>query len=405
MWYIILYILFFIAQLLYGSWHVLGPLTPRHIMTIVMFYVCIREQAFVRDKYMNCFLFFVVLFVLLGLGGGYVSQTWTKFIAYYFVSVVAYFSTLLFMKKFQGGYYLIVTLLVLGVLNSVVTIGNMFMMPWATRITDFLHVTNSMDVLEYVEDRVNTDSMDGFAVPGIISDIGNGYFMAYMSVLSLYSKDKKIHLFQISIFVLFLVALFFIQERTALVVGLVLSFYALFRILTNQDKKNNKQYYIIVVMIAGLIYMIPYAYDYITNGSSRYATEGFVYSDGRSRHNDMSLEFLVSNPWGGFFDFYKQYHIYPHSLFYNALIYGGIVGGCSIFLLLWKQLSLIFSTIIKKIRDQNYDFFFFSLMFVAYNLCSLTHNQSVVTGDPTFWVLWALCFSTWKKMHNNNVNI
>lgn len=364
-----------------------------------MFYVCIRQQGFVRGVYMPFFYLYVLLYMLLGLGGGYIGQTLTKFIAYFFVSVVAYYSTLLYMKKNEGGYYLVVTLLVLGVVNSIVTTGNMFMMPWATRITDFLHVTNSMDVLEYVEDRNNTDSMDGFAVPGIISDVGNGYFMAYMSILALYSKDKKIHLYQLPLYVLFLLTLFFIQERTALVAGLILSLYVLYRVLVMQGNDVVNKRYFIIVLIVGFIYIAPHAYEYIMNGNSRYATEGFTYSDGRSRHNDMSWEFLTSNPWGGFFDFYKIYHIYPHNLIFNALVYGGFIGGFSIFCLLWKQLSLSLHVIKGKINVLNYDFYFFSLMFIAYNVCSLTHNQSVVTGDPTFWVLWAMCESTWKKKY------
>ena len=401
MWYIILYILFFIAQLLYGSWHVVGPMTPRHIMTIIMFYICIRQRAFVRDTYMQFFYIYVILFLLIGLIGGYYSQTFTKFFAYFFVSIVAYYSTLLFLNKYKGRDYFIVTLIVLGLLNSVVTIGNMFMMSWATRITDVLHLTNSSELLEYVGDRINTETMDGFAVPGLISDVGNGYFMAYMSVLALYAKDKKIHIYQLAIYIFFLVTLFFIQERTALVSGGVLSMYALFRVMTMHNYKANiKKRMIHIIIIVGLIYFIPIAYDYISNGSSRYATDGFDYADGRSMLNNMSLEFLLSNPWGGFFDFFKQYHVYPHNLFYNALIYGGIIGGLSIFSLLWKQIKLSFSIITKRIKESDYDFFIFSLMFLIYNLCSLTHNQSVVTGDPTFWVLWALCVSTYKRKTN-----
>jgi len=367
-----------------------------------MFYVCIRQRAFIRDTYMQHFFIYVIIFLLLGFGGGYVGQTFTKFFAYFFVSIIAYYSTLLFADKYKGIHYLVVTLIVLGILNSVVTIGNMFMMSWATRITDFLHLSNSADLLEYVGNRVNTETMDGFAVPGIISDVGNGYFMAYMSVLALYSKDKKIHIYQLPIYVLFLLTLFFIQERTALVAGMLLSMYALFRIMTIQNvQSNNKRYIIKALIIVGLIYLLPLAYDYMSKGSSRYATDGFDYSDGRAHLNDKSIAFITSNPWGGFFDFFKQYHVYPHSLFFNALIYGGIIGGLSIFSLLWKQLTLLFSTLTKKIEETDYDLFLFSLMFVAYNLCSLTHNQSVVTGDPTFWVLWALCVTSHKKSSIN----
>lgn len=407
MWYIILYILFFVAQLLYGSWHILGPMTPRHIMTLIMFCVCIRQRAFIRDKYMTHYNIFVILFLLLGIGGGYVNQTLTKLIAYFFVSIVAYYSTLVFVYKYKGTYYLVLTLLVLGVLNSVVTIGNMFMMSWATRITDFLHLSNSAELLEYVDERINTETMDGFAVPGIISDVGNGYFMAYMSILALYSKDKRLHIYHLPLYLLFVVTLFFIQERTALVAGVVLSMYALFRLLTMQNLKisGHKRLMLIAIVIGGLIYLVPITYDYMTNGSSRYAIDGFDYAEGRTRLNDKSIEFLSSNPWGGFFDFFKQYHVYPHNLFFNALIYGGIIGGLSIFSLLWKQAIFMFSTITKKIDENDYDFFIFSLMFIAYNLCSLTHNQSVVTGDPTFWVLWALCVTIHKNTKKTKVSI
>ena len=400
MWYIILYILFFIAQLFYGSWHVLGPMTPRHIMTIIMFIVCIKEHAFTKDKFMPLFYVFVFFFVLLGIGGGYVSDTMSKFIAYYFVAVVAYFSTLLFVEKYDGTYSLINTLLLLGILNSVVTLGNMFMMSWAVRITDILHVTSSEDLLSYVSGRVNTDKMEGFAVPGLISNVGNGYFMAYMSILALYAKDKQLHLYNLALYTLFIITLFFIQERAAFIIGAVLSLYAICRILTIHSMcKSNKKLLVTLILIAGFIFLLPKAYNYTMSGSTRYITHGFDYASGRTSLNDMSIEFLMGNPIGGFYDFYSQYRVYPHNLFFNTLIYGGIIGGSCIFILLWKQIALVFSTITRKISAVNYELFIFSLMFVAYNLCSVTHNQSVVTGDPTFWVLWGLCFASWKKIY------
>lgn len=405
-WYIVLYILFFIAQLIYGSWHVLGPLTFRHIMTFVMFFVCLRERAFKRDRFIPLFYVFVFFFVIIGLTGGYAGDTMTKFIAYYFVSIVAYFATLLFVEKYEGTYYLIITLLILGICNSVVTLGNMFMMPWAKQITDILHVSNSEDILQYVSNRENTDSMEGFAVPGIINDVGNGYFMSYMTILALYSKDRQIHLYNIALYVLFLITLFFIQERSAFVAGGVLSVYAIFRILMMRGSGHAKKRIIVsFILIVGAVILLPKAYDYMMSSSTRYITAGFDYASDRSSLNDKSMEFLSNNPMGGFFDFYLQYHAYPHNLFFNALIYGGLIGGMCIFILLWKQVSLVFPTITRRISPYSYELFLFSLMFIAYNLCSITHNQSVVTGDPTFWVLWGLCLTLYKKdLHNYEKN-
>lgn len=409
--YILVYILFFIAQLLYGSWHVWGPLTPRHIMTIVMFVFCIRERAFIIDKYMPWFYTFVTVFLLLGLTGGYESDTLSKFIAYYFVSIVAYYSSLVFLQKYNGGYCLVIVLILLGILNSLITIGNMFMMPWAANITDILHVSNNDELLSNVYSRTNTDSMDGFAVPGLINAVGNGYLMSYLTILSLFSKDKKIHLYNIVIYVLFLTTLALIQERSAFVAGSVLSIYAIFRILKmkNTNGKNNNVRIICIIVFCAIT-LLPKAYEYMMSGSMRYATEGFNYADGRSSLNEKSMDFILSNPMGGFYDFMQQYHVYPHNLFFNALIYGGLLGGLCIFVLFIKQFILIIPTLTKQITDINYDFFIFSLMFAAYNLCSITHNQSVVTGDPTFWVLWALCLSSWKKMtkshkYETNYNI
>lgn len=383
---------------MYGSLHVLGPLTPRHIMTFVMFVVCIREKAFKRDKYIPLFYVFVFFFVIIGLIGGYAGDTMAKFIAYYFVSIVAYFATLLFVEKYEGAYYLIITLLILGICNSVVTLGNMFMMPWASRITDFLHVSNSGDLLQYVSSRENTDSMAGFAVPGLINDVGNGYFMSYMTILALYSRDRQIHLYNIAQYVFFFITLFFIQERAAFVAGGILSVYAIFRILTMRGSGHVTTRIIVSsILFVGAVILLPKAYDYMMSGSTRYATVGFDYASGRSSLNDTSTEFLSNNPMGGFFDFYRQYHVYPHNLFFNALIYGGLIGGMCIFILLWKQVALVFSTITRRITPYNYELFLFSLMFIAYNLCSITHNQSVATGDPTFWILWGLCLTSYKK--------
>lgn len=395
MWYIILYILFFIAQLLYGSWHVLGPVTPRHIMTIIMFLVCIREGAYKRDKYMPFFFVFVFLFLLVGVVGGFVEDSINKCLAYYFVSVVAYYSTLLLLEKYQGGYYFILTLLGIGILNSIVTIGNMYMMPWATQITDFLHLSGGFDITDVSSRYHENENLEGLTVSGLLADVGNGYFMAYLSVLALYSRDKKIHLYNLILYVLFIIALFFIQERTGLVAGLVLSLYGLFRVFSMKDVSGSRKGVLFAMMfVVVLALVLPLIYNYVMSGASRYATLGMSYDEKRIFLNDTSLEFLRLNPMGGFYLFFRQYQVYPHNLIFNALIYGGIIGGICIFILLIKQVGLLLSTVLKRLQPHNFDFFIFSLMFLVYNICSLTHNQSVVTGDPTFWVLWALCLYT-----------
>lgn len=367
-------------------------------MTIVMFVICIREGAFKRDKYMPFFFVFVFLFLLVGIVGGFIEDSVNKCLAYYFVSVVAYYSTLLLLEKYQGGYYFILTLLGIGILNSIVTIGNMYMMPWATRITDFLHLSGGYDITDVSSRYHENESLEGLTVPGLLSDIGNGYFMAYLSVLALYSRDKKIHLYNLVLYVLFIIALFFIQERAGMVAGLVLSLYGLSRILSmKDDRSSGKGVFLVLSFVVVLAFVLPLVYNYVMSGASRYATLGLNYDEGRTFLNDMSLEFLRLNPMGGFYHFFSQYHVYPHNLIFNALIYGGIIGGFCIFILLIKQLSLFLPTVLKRIQPNNFDLFIFSLMFLAYNICSLTHNQSVVTGDPTFWVLWALCLYTRKN--------
>lgn len=45
MWFKILYVIFIISQLLYGSYYIGGIVTPRQLMTIIMFIFCIKKDV------------------------------------------------------------------------------------------------------------------------------------------------------------------------------------------------------------------------------------------------------------------------------------------------------------------------------------------------------------------------
>ena len=103
----------------------------------------------------------------------------------------------------------------------------------------------------------------------------------------------------------------------------------------------------------------------------------------KSSRDYLSDNILVAN----MLDFYEKYGKYPHNLFYNAFIYGSFLGGI---LMLYVIVLMLIRTVMvlrKKTNDSNCHIVIFACAFLAYTVCSLTHNASILSGDSLGWLL------------------
>ena len=110
--------------------------------------------------------------------------------------------------------------------------------------------------------------------------------------------------------------------------------------------------------------------------------------DERSDIYSKSFDYILSNPLGAnLFDFFYKYDVYPHHLIYNSFIYGTIIGGCAILVLLVVYIKKAVGLVFRKLTDDNCLYVAFAAAFLTYCLISTTHNASIVSGDVLFWLL------------------
>ena len=133
MFFKVLYTIFVIAQLLFGSFTI-GPVTPRQVMTVIMLVVCGRNNAIKLDKYFGIYLVFIVGYILAQITG-YMFEMIRLLLGYYLVSYVAYQSTKLFIRKTGNANLLLVILFFVGIADGLVTVGQMYQVPYAHEIS------------------------------------------------------------------------------------------------------------------------------------------------------------------------------------------------------------------------------------------------------------------------------
>lgn len=391
--FIFIYILFIFCQLVYGSWHIIGPITPRHIMSVVVLLLCVREQGLKFDKYFVLYGLFIGCFLLAGALSDNMIDAINWSLAFYFVSYVAYESTKIVVCKYEGINYLVYSLLFVGILDSLFTIGQMYMIPFVSEVSNYLHFNREDELMAYVADT-NRASMGGFAVPGIVGNVANGYLISSMCILCLYSQDSKLHVSNVLLWLFFEFTLIIIQERTALVVGTVLSFYAIFKLFRFEASKSTSRVPILIVILILIIFSLNLSElnQLAFSDNSRYE-HGFDYGEERGHIASQVWEFFVKNPLGGYFK-YKELAAYPHNVFLNALVFGGLFGTIAIIVLLFKHLAKVIRVVFSKFQNTNANaIFIFALMFICFNANSLTHNASLVSGDASYWVYWGVVIS------------
>lgn len=388
----IVYILFFIASYLYGSLQLVGPVTPRHIMTVAMLAMCFREGMPKLDKYMILFIIFTSCVLCSGIAyPQYMPDTLKWVVAAHFVAIVAFQATRILVEKYNAANCLLYTFIAIGILDAIVTIGQFQIGPYAEVIMKVVANNVDTDQLDMSEYH-GGDSMAGFVPPGLVGAVANGYLLSALTILVLYNKRVKLGLLNIVLWLFCLYALYCLQEKTALVAGGVLSMFLLYKIGLSTAKDNIylkllMNVAVIAVVIAVVIAFILMSAD---NEEMRY-NDGFEMTDARNDLLASALTFISENPFGGIFEFNKQNHdLPPHNLFLNAFVWGGYLGGICILLLLFWQGMLIAQRLLRPVTGQNIKGYVAALTYLCFTLNSITHNSSIVMGDFFFWAFWAV---------------
>ena len=383
----IAYVIYIVICLLYSQNIVFASVSVRHIMTIIMFLLCIRSQGFRLDVFLKCFLIYLFFYALSNIVTGHLPELLMKLAGTYLAAIVIYMSTKIIVQQYDGSGWVVSTLLVIAILNALVTIFQFYGNPLALSITDVLRIENLDEKTWETYERF--DTLHGRAVGGLVGAVNNGYFLSAASVLALYNKNNKIKILNWILCVFLFFALFLVQERAGLFSAAICL--VLFVIISSFEKKSIVS--IVVFFIIALLLVI-YGSRFMSVEEMRYSTEGFDVG-GRSTFSARGWDFVKDYPLGGEIEFHTLGIMDPHNVFTNSYIFGGLFGGTIVFLIILFQLFIILKISIESFvyKTHNNLLLTFSLLYLTYTMNSFFHNPSLPAGSPMFFVLWGMVAS------------
>lgn len=395
-----LYLLYIVVELVFGALRI-GSLSPRIILTLLMFVICKRGNFIYIDEYFKIFLIFIFFYILSGFSSGYVFENLKWSLSFYFCSFVAYMSTRYLIEKHNGINFVYYTLLIIGLLDAIVTIGQYYGVPVTFELGAYAE--NDMELVDDVTSKITRrGNLVGVALPGILGTTYNGVYLSFLCVLSLFHRSGIPRIYNFIILLISLTASFVTQERTGTAIGVILSAFFIVRLFSSA-KSVGFRFKTIILCVASIIILLPVVQELVYGDNSRYDT----IDDGLEIRNGFwasTMEFLQDNPLGGSSLFAKTYGLPPHNLFLNMLVTGGIFGAIVLLVLFVKQLKLVKKAFIQTPVLANNVFFVFSLAYLATIINSLTHNCSFVRGDPICWILFAVVVSYSISSFEGNKN-
>ena len=383
----LLFLIFIIGVTFYSPVRI-GPITIRNFVTVLMLLSCIDHYRGVWIDRMFLayivFIFFCMISVLLDSYANPADFFSSKIFGYYLPCYVAYFAAYIYFVKYNlSAKPIIITLLLTGTLNAIVSILQFLQLDniWHNIYSILcLPLPNLMDM--YDERALDMDYSLGYYTTGIFQKaVINSYFLCLSSVLSFFvllrSTNIKDTLLFFVLWIVNVVGLFVCQERAAFVLGLLGSSYLFFLI-------GRKNVPLLCVFFTIVFYFISNELDLDNLG--RFSDMSY---SGRERINNNSISFIMKNPiWGGLAHYSYIYKIPPHNLIFNAFIYSGIFGGLILMAIFFKQSWICVRNSIST--NRNYELAVVSIALLAYQGNSFAHNASLATGDITIWLLWGI---------------
>lgn len=389
--YKILYILFFIAALLYNNFRLIGEITPRNLMTVIMFVACIIEdRRILIDKWLGFYLLFLFFFALSSMITGYLQPFLHRLVGYYFVGYVGYWSTMILIRKYNSIRLLVYLFLIIGMLDSLVTVGQFFSLPLFKAIPQYLGIGVGVD---FLDDYAYGEEALGIVLPGILgNDVYNGYFLMVVGIISLYYLQSGFKIIALIPWLVSITASFMVQQRAPFYMLLVASIFVFFMVIRNSKSKLKW------LFLLALLILVPYGLKYLLgllmSGGTRYSIG--IETTGRDEIYRRSIDFINNNFFiGGFF----KSGLAPHNMFLTAWISGGILGFITIVVLSIMQIIEIIRMYLKKVGQNTFVYFLFGLAFVGFTMNSMFHNAGLTSGDFVLWTLWGAFWG-----YRNSVN-
>ena len=387
----LVYYIFLVVSLFYPTSLIFGPISIRHILSIVVLGLCIYESGLKFDRFLKWYLGFLFFYTFIEVATGYSSYIFPKLLGTYFASISLYLATKIMIEKYESGSYIVFTLVALGFINAIEVIGQYFGSPIAIALPQILHIPMSEEDIElFMNSEPPLQN-----VAGLMGIVNSGYFLSATSIMALYNPQNKISIFNGIVFAVIFFALFLVQERSGLIFGLVCAFlYLTFYSFQNKNALITTTF----IFIVASLFISNFLLEHLSIEDMRYTSAGM--DDTRRIDNAINaLKWIINYPAGGAHYFYKMGGYYPHNFFLNALLYGGIIGGSILIGILFMQILKIGKVIYSYLRNDDHSPLLIVCCFayLCYTLNSFLHNYSLVFGGEMIFLLWAMIGSLYDE--------
>ena len=377
----LIYLLFFLFCIVYPYKGLAGPITIRHIVSLLTLAICYYE-GFRSDKYLYLYYAFVLLFAISSIATGYAGDFFRTLFGTYISMIAAYAATYILIKKYDGENLLVWTVVCIGVLNAIVTIGQFFEWGVTDKICSILRVELDDKYVSIIESQESESN--SLSLPGLLSSLNNGYFLSATALLVLYNKKCNFYI-NLVLWLIVIGASFVAQERAGFMLAIVFSAFIVGDYFFSKSKTAGFFALVIILIVsASVVYSFL---DDILSSELRY-TKGFE-GDSRGEFRSITWDYVLHNPMGGYFEFNAGGHHHPHNFFLNTFLFGGFFGGiCLIVLLIFQIIKIVPYLFRNKDSEEAQWAFIWGLMYIDYTINSMVHNPSIVQGVVPFFIWW-----------------
>lgn len=394
----LLYIGLFILNLIYNELPFIGAITYRHMLSLLLLgFLWYQDREWLKlDKYFSIFLGFVAFWGLSSFVTGFGEAFLNKCLGTTLNAYVMYQSTKFLIKKYDALSIFVFVFICLGIIDAVLTILQYMGNPIGFAIPGMLGVDGLEEFEEYFSRRKEAGTT-ALVIPGLIGGALHGYFVACFTVISLYPFKNKLRLTNLFVWSLSIISLFYVQERSAFVLGTLGSLFVLYFLCKKMD--TTERYIVKIIRVTSIV-LITYIFSHISEllekADMRYTA--FAFDDlERSTFIVKTINYLFVNPIGGFFEYTSSGEISPHNVIINAFLWGGLAGGIIIICLLIRQFVIALYALTLQVKEIPFQALVFGIVFLVYTGNSMFHNESVVTGSATPWIYWAI-FETYHLL-------
>lgn len=391
--------IYIVAITIGGSFYV-GPLSIRVLLALLVTCLIIADgvnrkvQCQLPKEFIYLYVAFLFVMIMAQLLNGeiVVSGLLKDLFATHYISVLTFFIVDTYILTRKSTFMVTLVILSVTLLDALVTYLQYInsSVGWILGQMFFNVQDVKLDKIVETADQHSGQSLLNMSLAGGIfgDSVMNGYILSSFGILSLYFALKKTSYWLNSLgwlcIIIFICVAFMIQQRSAFVLLCAMVVWLTFRYL---PKVSVAMVFIAVIYIS-LFGMI----DIDDAKMGRFSN--LKVDDTRVHIYSYAMDFIQNHILlGGPVTFNQRYGVYPHNFFFNAFIYGGGISALIVVYLYFKMLWIGFKTIIKNSDIITPDVVYAAGL-IIFLLNGLTHNASLITGNATIWLLFAMMLRT-----------